>query len=209
MESLLLGLSLGFASGVSPGPLSTLVISTALERGFGAGLRVAIAPLLTDAPVIAVAVLFLRALPESFLVAITFIGAAVVIYLGVDTLRAARRTPSLEDIAGAASEAPRDVLRGLAINLISPNPWVFWITIGGPMILEFWRHSPWRGIAFLAGFFPLLVGIKILLAVIAARGRKYLRGRAYGRVLAGCGLLLIGLGAVLIFDGLGRLGGIG
>jgi len=46
-----MGLGLGLAAGASPGPLLTLVVSSTLARGFGAGLRVALAPVLTDAPI--------------------------------------------------------------------------------------------------------------------------------------------------------------
>ena len=42
MEAILLAFSLGLAAGLSPGPLLTLVVSTSLARGFGAGLRVAL-----------------------------------------------------------------------------------------------------------------------------------------------------------------------
>ena len=35
-----MGLGLGLAAGISPGPLLALLISSTLERGFGAGLRV-------------------------------------------------------------------------------------------------------------------------------------------------------------------------
>jgi threonine/homoserine/homoserine lactone efflux protein len=36
MELMLVGLGLGLAAGVSPGPLLTLVVSSTLARGFGA-----------------------------------------------------------------------------------------------------------------------------------------------------------------------------
>ncbi len=60
MELVLIGLGLGLAAGVSPGPLLTLVVSSTLARGFGAGLRVALAPVLTDAPIIVLAILVLQ-----------------------------------------------------------------------------------------------------------------------------------------------------
>ena len=42
MRYVLLGLTLGLGSGISPGPLLALVISTTLARGFKAGARVAL-----------------------------------------------------------------------------------------------------------------------------------------------------------------------
>ena len=46
------GLVLGLSGGLVPGPLLTLVASETLRHGAAAGIRVALAPLLTDAPII-------------------------------------------------------------------------------------------------------------------------------------------------------------
>ena len=56
MTSIATAFALGFGAGISPGPLLTLVLTSTLQRGFGAGLRVALAPLLTDAPIVILAV---------------------------------------------------------------------------------------------------------------------------------------------------------
>ena len=51
-EFLLVGISLGLTSGMSPGPLLTLVISETLNHGLKAGIKVALAILITDIPMI-------------------------------------------------------------------------------------------------------------------------------------------------------------
>ena len=60
----LLGLSLGLGAGLAPGPLLALVIRSSLQDGIAAGVRVAFSPLLTDVPIIVVAVLLAASLPE-------------------------------------------------------------------------------------------------------------------------------------------------
>lgn len=199
MEAIAAGLALGFAAGVSPGPLLTLVITSTLERGLGAGLRVSIAPLLTDAPIIALSLLVLSELPPALLSGFSLVGGAVVIWIGVGTLRAARRGPELED-AGSGSG---DVWRGVLVNLLSPHPWLFWASVGGPLLLTSWRTAPWRGIGFLAAFYGLIVGSKAVVAVITARGRRLLGGAGYRRLLTAAGVLLIVLGLLLVRQGLG------
>ena len=87
MSELLLGISLGLAAGVSPGPLSALVVTTALQRGVAAGVRVAVAPLLTDLPVVALSVLAVGAFPTRVLPYLAASGGVFVIILGVDTYR--------------------------------------------------------------------------------------------------------------------------
>lgn len=196
MTPLLTGLSLGFGAGVSPGPLTTLVLTTTLERGFGAGLRVAIAPLLTDAPIILVCVLLVGALPSGFATFLALGGGLYVCYLGLHTLYGARQA-RLENTKNAIP--PRqDVWRGFLVNVLSPNPWLFWLSVGSPILNTTWHTTLWGAFGFLAGFYLLLVGSKIGLAWAVAGGRHYLTDAAYRWLLAGSGLLLIFFGSVLL-----------
>jgi threonine/homoserine/homoserine lactone efflux protein len=200
MDPLLFAVSVGFVSGVSPGPLMTLVMTSTLERGFRAGLLTSLAPLLTDAPIVILSLLVLRELPESFLAGITVAGGAFIVWVGVQTMRSSQPTTAGE------SEAParRDLLRGAVVNLLNPHPWLFWTTVGAPLLIGVWAEEPWRAVVFLAVFYGLLVGCKIAVAWAIARGSRLLTSRWYRGVLVGCGLLLVVLGAGLVWQGLER-----
>lgn len=196
MTPLLTGLSLGFGAGVSPGPLTTLVLTTTLERGFSAGLRVAIAPLLTDAPIILVCVLLVSALPDGFATFLALGGGLYVGYLGLHTLYDARQARL--EIAKNVAPPRQDIWRGFLVNLLSPNPWLFWLSVGSPVLTTAWRTTLLGAFGFLAGFYLLLVGSKIGVAWAVAGGRHYLTETAYRWLLAGSGLLLIFFGGVLL-----------
>lgn len=198
MTSLLLGMSLGLASGISPGPLLTLVITRTLTRGFGAGLRVAVAPLLTDVPIILIAVLLLGALPAALEIVLTAGGGIFLIYLGLETVRSARHA-CLEQVAAGARPPSADLWHGVLVNTLSPHPWLFWITVGGPILIGAWRTSEWYAFAFLLGFYSLLVGGKIVLAFAVAGGRRYLTDIWYRRLLVFSGLLLCLFGVLLFW----------
>ena len=62
---LLQGLGYGFAAAVQPGPFQTYVMSQALERGWRRALPAALAPLISDGPIIALTLLVLTRLPPS------------------------------------------------------------------------------------------------------------------------------------------------
>ncbi len=198
MEALLTALALGFTAGVSPGPLLTLVLSSTLERGFGAGVRVAIAPAITDGPIIAVALFVLKDLPAAWLASITLLGGLFVIWIGFQTIRSAGGEVRLEQVDAAGF---RDVRRGMLVNVLNPHPWIFWLSVGGPILVATWRDAPIWALGFLAIFYGLLVGCKIVLAWITAQGRRFLTGRWYQLVLVLSGLVLIGLGAILVWQG--------
>ena len=198
MDALLFGLSIGFASGISPGPLMTLVLTSTLERGFRAGLLTAIAPLLTDAPIIVLSFLVLRQLPEDFLAWVTVAGGLFIVWIGVQTIRSSRQHQEGE----ARSGGSRDLLRGALVNALNPHPWLFWMTAGVPFLIQSWNQAAWRAGAFLVALYGLLVGTKIAVAWATARGRHFLNSRWYRRLLVGCGALLVGLGCVLAWQGL-------
>ncbi|MBK8047981.1 MAG: LysE family transporter [Anaerolineales bacterium] len=199
MTSLLAGLSLGLSAGITPGPLLTLVVTRTLSRGFAAGARVAIAPLLSDLPIIVITLLLFNAMPPWLEMALTVIGGLFLIYLGVETMRSAKGA-TLQALGGEPATANVDLWHGMLVNLLSPHPWLFWIAVGSPTLTHAWRISPLNAAAFLAGFYVLLVGGKIAVAFGVAGGRRYLNDLWYQRLLMLSGALLCLFGGLLLWS---------
>jgi threonine/homoserine/homoserine lactone efflux protein len=196
---LTLGLTMGLSAGLSPGPLMTLVVTASLRSGLAGGLRVALAPFITDAPIIALAVLLVGRLSPEVLRWVGTVGGLVVIWLGVETLRAAR-TATLPEGSGSGGDPRGELWRGVLVNLLNPHPYLFWATVGGPALVSGWRISPWYALAFLVSFYVLLVGSEIALAWLVSRGSGRLSVTWYRRVLVACGLLLLVMGGLLIWQ---------
>ncbi len=145
MSNLLLGLSLGFAAGVSPGPMLALVIARSMEKGFASGLRVAIAPLFSDLPIVLSAVLLATALPPRLLQALGIGGGLFLIFLGVQEIVRARRVT----LGHPGEKRTEDLTHAILVNLLNPHPWVFWFSVGGPLVVRAWALSPIDGSSFL------------------------------------------------------------
>jgi threonine/homoserine/homoserine lactone efflux protein len=192
-----LGLSLGVGAGFAPGPMLALVIRSTLQHGLAAGIRVAFSPLLTDIPIILLAVTLAATLPESLLGVLGIVGGGFVIWLGI----AAAREKPLPSQAATNAPAPRnDLLKGSLTNALSPHPWVFWITVGAPILSQ---GGVAGGAMFLAGFYLMLVGTKAAIAAVVSAGRqRLLQGRGYLIVLRISALLLIATGIFLGVEGL-------
>ena len=200
MQSLLLGLSLGLAAGVSPGPLLVLVVTAALRSGWRAGALAACAPLVSDALVVGVTLLVLDQLPARALAVLALVGAAFVAWTGVQTLRESR-TATLEVAAGEQRTATwRAVRQAGLVNLLSPHPWLFWATVLGPLTLTTWRSAPAGALLLVAGFYVAIVGSKAVIAVVVAQGRRWLTDRAYRRVLLVAGLLLLVAAVAMVVE---------
>jgi len=213
VQFVLAGLALGLGAGLAPGPLMALVVTTVLASGFRAGVRVAFSPLVTDAVVITVSVLVVGALPDRATAALGVAGGLYVVWLGIEALRerpVAVEDPvvddAVEDGAASASGAdrrtgPDPLRRGALLNLLSPHPWVFWLAVGGPLLVAAWTESPLAAVGFLLAFYLLLVGCKVLLAAAVAGGRRRLseRGLRIAHIAAGALLLLTGVVLVIQF----------
>jgi threonine/homoserine/homoserine lactone efflux protein len=190
----LLGLGLGLGAGLSPGPLQTLVVTSALRRGFGAGVRVAIAPLLTDAPIIALTVAVVSTIPDRGVRAIGIAGGLALVAMGIWEIARARRHSTEESEMSAGSD---DVLRGVIVNGLNPHPWLFWIGVGAPLLVTAWRVTPGRALAYLAGFYLTIIGSKVAIAGVVAVGRQRLSIEWRYRLLLAGGALLVIFGLLL------------
>jgi threonine/homoserine/homoserine lactone efflux protein len=196
------GVVYGLSAGFSPGPLLALVISQTLKHGIREGVKVAVAPLLTDLPIIFISLLVLTRLSDfkTVLGMISIVGGLFVAYLAFGNLRPQR--PNLE--AGRA--APQSLAKGVAANALSPHPYLFWLTVGGPVIVRGWTESPVGSVAFLLIFFACLLGAKVLTAWITGRSRQWLSGRVYRGILFILGGLLAVYAFFLIKEGWKLLG---
>ena len=205
IEALGAGILFGLSAGLAPGPLLALVIAQTLRHGLGHGVRIALAPLLTDVPIVVLCVALVGSLVSSGgpLGVISLIGAAFVSWLAWDTWRA-------EPPGGTAEGdvAPRSWSRGFVVNLLSPHPWLFWIAVGAPTLTRAVTVSGWvAGAAFLAGFYACLVGAKIGVAWAVARTRGRVAGRGYRWVLRILAVLLALFASGLLREGVRLLAG--
>lgn len=187
---------LGLGAGLAPGPLSALVIGETLRHGGAAGVRVALSPLLSDLPVILVALGAVGTRPrgDPALRLLASAGAVYLLLLAAQTWRA--EAPA----AVATGPAHGALRRGALVNLLNPHPWLFWLTVGAPYLLGAGSAATSRVVVFLAGFYLALVGAKMALALVTARLRARLPERGYRVVMRV-------LATVLVLFALRLLGG--
>lgn len=190
------GVLLGLSAGLVPGPLFALTLSETLRGGFRSGAKVAFAPLVTDGPILLAALLLLAGLAArgQALGAISFVGAVVVAWLGVRCFRAGGADAEPSDRFGSLKKA-------VAVNFLSPHPYLFWITVGAPRTMLAAERGVLNAALFVAGFYATLVGATMALALVAARSRRLLSGRGYAWTMRALGAALIALAGLLARDG--------
>ncbi len=198
-QTFLFAISLGFGAGITPGPLSSLVIHESLRNGWKSGACVALAPPVADVLIVSLVLMVLTQLPPTSFSVLSLIGGCYVCFLGGETLRTSAPTGLAEEGTGSVWLSFR---KGLLVNLLNPHPYIFWLTVGGPLVTDNARHDAWLPIgAFLLGFYGCLVGSKVLIAVLVHGGRARLQGRGYRMALRLSGVSLLLFGLLLIWDG--------
>lgn len=196
------GTILGLSAGIAPGPLLTLVISETLRYNTRAGFKVALAPILTDLPII-ILTLFILANLSTFniiLGIISFFGCSLLLYMGYESLLTKRLNLNFQN------HQPKSIKKGIIVNTLNPHPYLFWISVGGPTTIKAMDQSIIAAFAFISSFYVLLVGSKIALAILVGKYRSFLTGNFYIYTMRFLGLILFLFALLLFRDGIKLVG---
>ena len=175
------GVGYGFAAAIQPGPFQTYIIAQTLTRGWKPTLPAALAPLISDGPIIALCLLVLSQVPIWFQRFLYIAGGLFILYLAYGAYKSWKsfdlNLPSTE------FETQQSVFKAALMNALSPGPYIYWSLVTGPILLKGWRETPVNGIGFLAGFYVTIVSS--LLAIILVFGTAAKLGPKVNRVLLG------------------------
>ena len=196
---LLSGIFLGATSGIAPGALLTFVISQTLNYGFKEGAKAAMAPLITDAPIIGLAFVIVWRFENFSWVPglLAFAGAGFILYLAWDNFR------FHPDMMASADTDANSILKGTLVNFLNPAPYFFWMTVGIPFLSRTWTATPGAAVLWVIGFYVALVGSKLTLAALVSRTRTFMSSRLYTWINRGLGLVLVFFAVWLVRIGLG------
>lgn len=199
------GVVFGLSAGLSPGPLLTLVISETLKHDVKEGIKVSIAPVLTDFPIVIFTILVLSRLSNmlALLGVVSLLGSAFLVYLGYEGISFKGVDIEMEQTK------PQSIRKGVIANFLNPAPYLFWVTIGAPLVLKAFHIGIFPASAFILGFYVFLVGSKVLVAVVVGKSRFFLKSRNYIYTIRLLGIILLVFAVLFAKDGLELLGVIG
>jgi threonine/homoserine/homoserine lactone efflux protein len=192
------GIVFGLGGGLTPGPLMTLVITETLKHGTKEGLKVAMAPLITDFPVVLISIFLLSKLSEINIIIgiISLVGAVFLVYLGYESF-------TFKGVEIDSSQfKPRSLKKGIIANVFNPAPILFWISVGAPTVLKGYEVSLMAAIYFVFFMYFFLVGSKLLTAMLVGRSRQFLKSRNYMLIIKVLGIVLFVFAVVFFKDGL-------
>jgi threonine/homoserine/homoserine lactone efflux protein len=196
-SALLMGLLLGAGAGFTPGPLNTLILSESLKHGKSAGIKIAIAPLITDAPIVTCSILLIIELSKVNLLLsfMSMLGGSYIIYLGMKDIL----TNEINSVP--ESLKTNSLSKGIIANFLTPHPYIFWITIGSPLVIKYSEQNYLAAIFFIAAFYLLLVGSKIFFATFTEYMGKFIKNKYYVIIIKVLGFLLLLFGIYIFYEG--------
>ncbi len=199
---LTMGAVFGLTAGISPGPLLTLVISETLRHNKTEGVKIAIAPLITDIPIVLLTIFILSKMASFDMVIgiISILGGIFIAYLGYDSIKSKGIEIDIQNLK------LKSIRKGIIVNILSPHPYIFWLMVGAPITIRAYQASPAAAFAFIIAFYVLLVGSKISIAMVVDRSRAFLKNKVFIWTLRILGLVLLILAILLIKEGMSYLG---
>ena len=181
------GLVLGGTAAAQPGPLQAYLLSQTMKNGWRRTLPAAFAPLISDLPIVLLVLLVLTQTPEWSLQLLRILGGIFLLYLAYGAYKSYRT--AVTATPQPLESTQQGMLKAALMNLLSPNPYIFWATIAGPILIAGWKQSPSSGIGFVLGFYLTLVGGFVAFIILFAL-TKHLDARL-SRLLSGLSALAL------------------
>lgn len=192
------GLVLGGTAAAQPGPFQAYLLSQTLKNGWRRTIWAAFAPLLSDGPIVTLVLLILTQTPDWFLTLMQLVGGLFLLYLAWGAYHTFK---TADFIQPPPDTGKQNMFEAALMNALSPNPYIFWATIAGPILIEGWRQSPALGISFVLGFYGTLIGGFAGFILIFAVARRF--DARLNRLLSGVSaLVLCGFGLFQLLSGL-------
>ena len=91
--------------------------------------------------------------------------------------------------------------QAIITNLLNPHTYLFWVSVGSPIILQTLQTDASAVIPFLLGFYAFLIGSMALVALIMDRSKSFVRSKYYSYVVRVLGIVLIIFALIFLTEG--------
>jgi threonine/homoserine/homoserine lactone efflux protein len=178
---ILQGIGYGFAAGVQPGPLQTYIISQTLLRGWRRVIPAALAPLISDGPIVTICLFVLSQVPLWLQRLLYIAGGLFVLYLAYGAYQTWKNFDP--NIPSPELGTQKSILKAALVNILNPSPYIFWTLVTGPILLAGWRKTPVYGLGFIVGFYLTMIISLVTIILVFSTARQL--GPKINRILLG------------------------
>lgn len=190
------GILLGITAGVLPGPVMMFSLAQVIKVSAWSGFKVQLGATMMDIVRILIVFLLFSYFPfsDAFAGAIALLGAIFLLYMAYGNFT---YQPKTED---SSVEIGNPIWQGIIGNISNASAYIFWFTVGGPIILKSNAAGSYDGsILFALGFLLAITAIGGLIAGLAGKVKEYLASKYYLYFIKFLGVVLI-VFALLFFN---------
>jgi threonine/homoserine/homoserine lactone efflux protein len=196
---------------MSPGPVSTAIVTEGARRGFRVGPLVSTGHALTELVMVGALALGMGQVLEHpvLAAAIGVLGGLFLLWMGGTMAWEAAQRRSKLPRADEGSEAAGRNLIGLGVATTASNPfwYMWWIGVGGGYVLMAQQQGLIALVLFYLGHILADYVWNTLLASVVGSGRRWFTDGIYQALLLVCGLFLVYTGVRFIWVGIGMVTG--
>jgi len=199
MELLLLATSwwlIGFTGAMTPGPVTTLIVSETARRGFFAGPLVTLGHALLELAMVVALVIGAGDLLKQNAVAgtIGLLGRLFLLWMGCDIVKSAwqGKVSFATMQRGDMARASGNPIIGGTLTIIANPYWIlWWATVGAAYLIAFCAFGVAGIVAFYIGDTLADWVWNNVVVFVVATGRRGMTDRVYRGILLVCGAVLI------------------
>lgn len=195
---------LALSGAMMPGPLLTVTISESSRRGFVVGPAMIFGHGLLE--LVLVLALLAGLAPilqrDDVFIAISVVGGAVLLWMGLGMLRGLSRLSLATEVGGA--EGRNLVLTGIALSAANPYWLLWWASIGLGYIAHAMRFGMIGVAAFFCGHILADLAWYSLISGGIAKGKRFFGDRVYRTLIGGCALFLLAFSCWFVYGGIER-----
>lgn len=197
----------GFTGAIMPGPVLIATILQSTDRGYMAGPLVTLGHALVELIITILLIFglaFIANLPEVRVV-FALIGGFILIYMGSEALKYSRKI-TMHGVAEKRSKSKLleygPISLGFLMSVSNPYWWIWWATVGNTFLLESLTIASIIGaVTFYFSHVMSDFTWYTLVSSSISKGRRIISNKVYMYILIVCGVFLVALGVIFIFDG--------
>jgi len=197
----------GFGAVVTPGPVTTAIVSESARRGFIVGPLVATGHSFLEMIMVVLLALGLSAGLNTPVVVtlIAVLGGALLLWMGAAMAWGALKGRIALPKPGADAQRRNHwqlIGLGMGATLVNPFWYAWWVTVAATYIVSA-QALGWLGVlAFYLGHISADYVWDSVLSGVVGSGRKWITDRVYKWLIIACGLYLVYLGSMFVTSSL-------
>lgn len=194
------GISFGLILSVAVGPVFFALVKTSLQKGFKAGVCVAIGVSLSDMCYVLLAYFGVSQFFDNPMVKeqMAFVGGMVIITFGIITMITKPKGYVTDPEKMTKSNYVKQILKGILINAINPAVLLFWLGVMSLASVDY-DFTPNKIIIFFASILITVFTLDISKVYLANRLRNWMTPKVMRWLFLFVGLALVAFGVKLMF----------